>query len=144
MHTSSLQHGGSFFSVLDRWWRNWRESRARVAQLSAFTSRELDDVARDAGVTTDELRALAGKWPDSADLLNRRMAVLGLDPAEVNRGQPATSNDLRRLCSLCGSKRRCERDLAKHPADPVWTEYCPNATTLTALCDEQPRPKGSQ
>lgn len=144
MQTSSAQQNGSFLSALGQWWRNWRESRAHVAELSAFTPRELHDVARDTGVTTDELRALAGKWPDSADLLIRRMAVLGLDPAEVNRVEPATSNDLKKLCSLCGSKRRCERDLAKHPKDLVWTEYCLNTMTLAALREEKLCPKGPQ
>jgi hypothetical protein len=41
--------------------------------------------------------------------------------------------DLQRTCALCLSKRRCTHDLARHPADPVWEEYCPNAMTFSAL-----------
>ncbi|HTS41175.1 MAG TPA: hypothetical protein VMH84_11625 [Xanthobacteraceae bacterium] len=79
------------------------------------------------------LQALAGKWPEATDLLSRRMAALKLDVEEIGRTYPPVSNDLKHLCWLCTSKGRCERDLAKDPSNPVWREYCPNATTLTAL-----------
>ena len=62
----------------------------------------------DIGSILQELRPLAGKWPESANLLSRRMAALQLDPSEIARSQPAVSNDLKRLCSLCVSKGRCD------------------------------------
>ena len=144
MQLSTLQSSDSLFSALGRWWQNWKDSRAHIAELGNFTPKELHDIARDAGATTQELRALAGKWPDSADLLTRRMAALGLNTAELARTQPATSNDLKKLCSLCASKRPCEHDLVKDAANPAWNEYCPNATTLTALRDQQPGPEAPQ
>jgi hypothetical protein len=51
----------------------------------------------------------------------------------VLRADPLIMRDLERVCTLCGSKRRCERDLAAHPDDEVWRTYCPNAPTLEAL-----------
>ncbi|MPZ59193.1 MAG: hypothetical protein GEU91_22445 [Rhizobiales bacterium] len=137
MQTSSVKEHQSFFGAVMHWWRNWRSSRTRVAELSNFTHEEMQHIARDVGVTTTELRVLAGKWPESADLLTRRMAVLGLDAAEVAHSQPSVSKDLERLCSLCASKRRCESDLATNPEGQAWQQYCPNHTTLTILRDER-------
>jgi hypothetical protein len=54
--------------------------------------------------------------------------------------------DLQRACSLCASKRRCKRDLARKSTDPGWQQYCPNASTLHALIAErrnQSHPKAS-
>lgn len=137
MQSSSMEQSRSLFAVLGQWWRNWKSSRARITELSNFTSHELHDVARDAGVATEELKALAGKWPGSADLLSRRMAALGLDAAELARSEPITSYDLKKSCSLCASKRRCEHDLVKDSTNPIWNEYCLNSGRLSALCEEQ-------
>jgi hypothetical protein len=47
----------------------------------------------------------------------------------INEATPTTR-------TLCRSKERCVLDLAQECdelANPVWREYCPNATTLNAL-----------
>jgi hypothetical protein len=80
-----------------------------------------------------ELRVLASRGPESADLLLRRMIALDLDRKEVSRLEPRAFQDLQRVCTLCGVRRRCTRDLARDSSDPVWQEYCPNAATLAAL-----------
>ena len=54
-------------------------------------------MAHDVGVSAPELRALAGKWPDAAELLNRRLAVLALDPAEIRRTEPQVLGPAARL-----------------------------------------------
>jgi hypothetical protein len=94
---------------------------------------ELDwRIVHDLAVTPADLRVLAGKWPD--DLLSRRLEQLDLDRAHV---EPQVLRDLERVCTLCGSKRRCGRELARDPSDSRWLEYCPNATTLSALVAER-------
>ncbi|MGA7330039.1 MAG: hypothetical protein WBX25_37525, partial [Rhodomicrobium sp.] len=35
--------------------------------------------------------------------------------------------------ACCNEKGVCEKDLRKHPQDPVWQSYCPNAFTLLDL-----------
>ena len=137
MQSTTSGSGHSLLSAIRQWWRDRSASRATVAELSMFEPKELHDIARDAGATTAELQALAGKWPGSADLLTRRMSALGLDASGIARSQPSVSNDLNKLCSLCGSKRRCRDDLARDPKNPAWQEYCPNSSTLIGLCDEQ-------
>jgi hypothetical protein len=81
---------------------------------------------------------LASKGPETADLLLERMTALDLDEAEVARLEPATFQDLQRVCTMCDCHRHCARDLERDPFDPAWQEYCPNATTLKAL-DDSPR-----
>src|SRR4051812_20757406 len=92
------------------WWRRWRQQAASRAALELL-SIETERIARDAGVGAGDLRVLAGKWPDAADLANRRMATLGLDAAQVGETQPAVMRDVQRVCSLCANKRVCEHDL---------------------------------
>lgn len=120
-------------SRMRRWWRKLTGNRAGRAELNNFGPRELGEIARGVGASTSELRALAGKWPEAADLLTRRMAMLHLDPVEIARTEPAVSQDMTKLCSLCDNKRQCEHDLDGRAVDPGWRKYCPNSQTLMAL-----------
>jgi hypothetical protein len=81
---------------------------------------------------------MAAKPPDAADQQTQRLAALDIDRAALLRSNPRVARDLERVCSLCGQKRRCERDLASHPNDPVWRTYCPNTQTLDALMEAAP------
>ena len=60
-------------------WRGWMRNEAALSELSRLDPVEFDDVARDVGLSGTELRTLAGKWPNSAELLSRRIAALGFD-----------------------------------------------------------------
>jgi Family of unknown function (DUF6455) len=73
------------------------------------------------------------KGSESADLLQDRMAALDLDRGEVARREPATFQDLQRVCTMCSCHRRCARDLERDPLNAAWEDYCPNVTTLKAL-----------
>ena len=84
-------------------------------------------------MSASELRAIMKLGPEAADLLQRRMAALDLDPKEVSRIEPETLRDLQRVCTLCKSHRRCARDFAGKAATETWNEYCPNTDTLAAL-----------
>ena len=119
--------------VLDRlaeraiaiWQRH--KSANEVAQLGRP---EATCIARDLGISTDDLRALAGKDRNSAELLIRRMATLGLDPTKLDG---AVMHDLQRCCSLCRDKQLCVHELEDKPREPTWPKYCPNEHTLAAL-----------
>jgi hypothetical protein len=136
MTNTPVSQRRSYFGAIARWWRNRIGNRAAVAEVRKINPEELRRVALDAGVNPDELHALAAQWPNSADLLRRRMTALHLDPAGVMRAYPAVANDLRRLCSLCQVKGRCERELSSDPDNRRWREYCPNVATLSALTAE--------
>ena len=121
----------SVASTIGNWVRNRklpRQDRRCFDQLSDF---EVARMARDAGLSSQELRCIAQLSPDAAQLLSRRMGVLNLDvdhETDMN-----LMRDMQRLCSTCGVKRQCERDLIVRPDSPVWRQYCPNECTLMEL-----------
>jgi uncharacterized protein YjiS (DUF1127 family) len=125
-HHSPIDH-------LTRWWRSWTGKRAARAELEKLDTRQMTSITRDVGASGSELYLLAGKWPDSAGLLTRRMAALRLDHAGVAQSLPAVTRDMSKMCSLCGDKSRCERDLDKAAITPSWQRYCPNSTALVSL-----------
>ena len=118
-----------------RWYRNWSAAREGAFELQCAGAAEVERIAQELGLSTFELRALVSH-PDDRELLAKRMAGMHLEPAAVAQSDPAMSRDLQRVCAMCGFKYRCARDLALEPLDPDWQgwrDYCPNATTLSAL-----------
>ena len=130
----------SLLTELASWLRQHAEKYGRLAELDRCCKEDLERIAADAGVSGSELRILAGKSRDAADLLYRRMAVLDLDPDEVGRGEPGVLRDLQKLCSMCESRKRCVLDFARGGVNASWEDYCPNAMTLRALVAAQPEP----
>jgi len=118
---------------LAEWWRKHADARSNMADLAALGSGELARIAHDVGCSASDLRAVARHCADAADLLERRLTAIGLDAKELAATEPAQLRDMERLCTMCGAKSRCGRDLAAHPDDPVWQEYCPNHETLAEL-----------
>ena len=134
--STSRSESRSFIEAIMQWCRNWNRADS-VFELSCCAEAEIERMARDIGMSAAELRAVASHGPESADLLLRRMTALDLSPTEVSEVGPRTFSDLQRTCTMCESKRRCARDLARDSAIPAWKDYCPNAATLMAL-DELP------
>jgi hypothetical protein len=119
------------------WWQDWRARSRTMRELGCHPREDIERMARDVGVDSSDLCVLAGKWPNSADLLVRRMDQLEIDANDPAQIEPAVVRDLQRVCTLCASKRKCGHDLARHPSDPAWREYCPNAETLDARIAER-------
>lgn len=119
--------------VISEWWRDWTRSSSVSSELTCCAEDEVERIARDVGISAAELRKLAHHGPDAADLLLRRMAALDLDRDEVSQTERRTFQDLQRVCTMCESKRRCARDLARDSDDPAWADYCPNVATLKML-----------
>jgi hypothetical protein len=118
-------------------WRSWNGRRRARADLDCCGPAEMERIARDVGVSGADLSILAGKWPDAADLLYWRMNEIKLDRIEIAHTDAQVMRDLQRVCTVCGSKRRCQHALANNPSDSAWQKYCPNATTLLALAAER-------
>jgi hypothetical protein len=119
-------------TAISQFWRK-RIKPSVVSDLECCGEEEVERMAHDFRMSTSELRAVAIRGPESADLLLDRMAALDLDRNEVSQTQGRTFQDLQRVCMMCESRRRCARDLAGDSAAPAWKDYCPNATTLMAL-----------
>jgi hypothetical protein len=113
--------------------RNWLSSFSRRAELDRLDKFELSRIAGDARASIGELYELSSRGPEAAALLPRRMRALGVDEAALAHDEPGTLHDMQRLCSLCNSRRRCERDLDSDPGSAGWQTYCPNAGTFRAL-----------
>src|SRR5262249_12017672 len=122
-----------FARLFARWWRSWRGRRRAMADLDGCGPAEVERIARDVGVSGADLSILAGQWPDASDLLYSWISGIKLERMDGTHADQQVMRDLQRVCTVCGSKRRCEHELAKNPSDPAWQKYCPNATTLSAL-----------
>jgi hypothetical protein len=136
-HSAQTGEGPGFVRRFAHWWRSWKGRRRAIVDLNGCGPAEVERIARDVGVSGADLSILAGKWPDAADLLYWRMNEINLDRMEITQADPQVMRDLQRVCTVCGSKRRCEHELANNPSDPAWQRYCPNATTLLALVAER-------
>lgn len=124
------------------WWREWRQQRIALAELE-YCGSEAERIARDVGLAPAELRVIAAKRPDAADLLPQRLAALQLDAGKIAFTEGAVLRDLQRVCTACDSKGRCARDLACNPSSSDWRDYCPNSDTLSSLVTEVENEKGA-
>jgi hypothetical protein len=88
-------------------------------------------------MTTVKPQTLPGKWPDSVELLSRRLAHLNLDENSLRQRAPQVLRDMQRACTQCASKERCEHDFEYRPLAPTWRAYCPNSQKLAVLDAEQ-------
>lgn len=118
--------------VLD-WWIATRDRWARMAELNALPPDELARVASDFGVSTSELLEASARPDGTQDLLERRLAVLDLDPEEIWKLSPMLLRDLQRTCGSCAERQRCKDDMEISPLAPGWESYCPNSGTLRTL-----------
>jgi hypothetical protein len=115
------------------WWRKHAEAYENASDLAGLGPEELARVASDVGVSASELRALSQHCSDAAELLERRIVALDIDPNVLARDAGGEFRDMQRLCTMCESKGRCARDLAADPDDEVWRKYCPNQEALIDL-----------
>jgi hypothetical protein len=137
---STKGSSASLWTWIAAWWQAKERQHAAVSEVDHLDPAVSSDISRELGTSVGELRALAGKWPDSSpELLARRLQALDLDPAELTRKEPAAARDLAVHCSLCTGKTRCRHDLDRNPDDPAWRKYCVNTVTLDALKDERAR-----
>ncbi len=123
---SSLASVESLLSRIRDWWQ-------RQNELGGLDPIELERVAKELNMSARDLEGLVARGPDAANRLYERMHALGLSRAEVEQAAMDTLRDLQRTCACCNQKGRCEKDLSERSDDPVWKDYCPNATTLDTL-----------
>ena len=94
------------------WWRRHAAVRDNLTSLNELGPDEVSRMAHDVGVTPSDLRALATHCSEATNLLEHRLAALGLSAAELHDSAPTELRDMERLCTMCTSKGRCARDLA--------------------------------
>lgn len=123
-------------SILDQvldWWLSTRDRWARMAELQMLPPGELERVASDFGVSSTELLSAASRPDGDHQLLDLRLAALGLEPSQIEKLSPLLLRDLRRTCASCPEQQQCKDDMALSPLAPGWESYCPNSGTLRTL-----------
>ena len=119
------------------WVSRYRITVARPSGLGQCSPEDVMIMAKDMGVSVEELGKLAGKGHDAADLVQKMLIALNVDPAAIAKTEPAVMRDLQRLCMNCVDKKRCGRELKKGTAAAHFHEFCPNALTLDALFNQK-------
>jgi hypothetical protein len=134
-------HAGShsIFEAIARWVKNYRETLGARRELAHCDAQDVAAIAQDLMISPEELKSLARRSPDSARLLYRMLAALGVDAGDLSKRDPMVMRDLERLCVSCTHKRACAHDLAAGEAAGHYKDYCPNAYTLDMLLAEQQR-----
>ncbi len=115
----------TFLASLQTWWQ-------QQGELAGVDPHELERIGSELGLTVSDLRDLATRGPDAADMLYRRMRALGISRGDVERTALGLMRDLERTCSCCGHKKQCAGDLEARSESTAWKQYCPNALSLDA------------
>ncbi len=112
----------------------WYLSRdSTLRQLHSSEEREIKGIASATGMSGTDRPGLVNAGSHAGELLESRLAALGLDPKEIYEVTRQTLYDMQRVCALCTSHGRCRRDLARNPTAATWNDYCPNADMLMSL-----------
>lgn len=138
MQTDMTDHD-TIFAAIARWVKNYRETLGSSRELAQCDPQDVAAIAQDLMISPMELKALADKSPDSARLLYRMLAALGVDAGALSDRDPMVMRDLERLCVSCTHKRKCAHELATGGATDHYEGFCPNAYTLDMLLAERQR-----
>lgn len=104
-----------------------------LSELKRLDREQVSELAREVGVTSEQLISMEAAGTGSAAQLSKRLHCLDLEEKQLPLTDWAALRDMQRVCSVCGTKWQCEQDLRDRPNDPRWLQYCPNAETLRGL-----------
>jgi len=128
------------FSAIAQWWRRWTGTNLAPIKTEFSGPDETRDSAQASDLSASQTLSISGQGLYGSNLLERRMAALNIDPAEMARSEPALFRNFQRLCTSCPTPMRCAQDLAQEfardpsqPASSDWRDYCPNAAMLNML-----------
>ncbi len=119
------------------WINKYREASGLHDEFGHCSPEDVRQIAKDLGVSVSELRKLATKGPGAAELMEKMLIALRVNPHALVKTNSAVMRDLQRLCVVCTQKGRCEHELAKGTASEHFREFCPNAFTLDALLKQK-------
>ena len=123
----------SILGAIANWVEKYRHVVGLRGEFANCQPEEVARMARDIGVSPQELKFFVKKGPDAANELPRLLCALGVDPQELASHDPNKMLDLQRLCITCGDKNQCRHDLAAGTAASHHHNYCPNAMAIDAI-----------
>ena len=115
---------------------HWRSGRKAGRELTSLDADGLAALARDVGLSPDQLTRLTARGGRAGEELPRLLDAVGLASERIGRTHPDVMRDMSIVCSGCAAARRCRRDLDRGWA-PVVQRYCPNTETISALRAER-------
>ena len=117
-------------------WLNHRRELSGMHQLDVI---DFCRIANEMRLSQAELEELVRRGPHTADELPRLLEALGISAQDLARVEPMVLRDMERVCTLCESKRECDRDLASGASAERYQEYCLNAPTIAQLREKANR-----
>ncbi len=131
--TSETHSVESILGAIANWVERYRNAVGLRGELARCRPEEVASMARDIGVSPQELKFFVKKGPHAADELPKLLRALGVDPQKLASDDPNKMRDLQRLCVTCGDKSQCRHDLAAGTAASRHNDYCPNAASIAAI-----------
>jgi hypothetical protein len=107
-----------FKSTLDaiaNWVTRYRPAVGLTRELAKCGPEEVAAIARDIGLSTEELEFIASKGRNAADELPRLLRALGVDPQKIGSDRTKALRDLQRICISCSQTAQCRHELAVGP-----------------------------
>jgi uncharacterized protein YjiS (DUF1127 family) len=132
-HTQEHRTVEPILNAIANWVKKYRQAVGLRGDLANCGADEVALIARDIGVSPEELRFAASKGPHAADELPKLLRALGVDPQKLASDDAAIMRSLERICISCGHKNQCQHDLAAGTAARHYRDYCPNAMSLDEL-----------
>jgi hypothetical protein len=123
----------SMFGAIANWVTSYRQAVGLRRELAKCGPEEVAAMARDIGLSTQELEFIARKGPNAADELPKLLRALGVNPQKISSDRIGALRDLQRICTTCGHKAQCKHELAAGTAGKHYHGYCPNAVSIDEL-----------
>ena len=100
---------GSLFGAIGDWVTRYRQAIGLKRELANCGAEEVAAMARDIGLSAQELEFIASKGPNAAAELPKLLRALGVDPQKLPLDRRTTMRDLQRICITCGHKNQMLR-----------------------------------
>jgi hypothetical protein len=127
----------SALKAIANWVTHYRNAIGFNNEFGMCGPDEVLRMAKDIGVTPNQLQELVRRGPDSAKLLKSMLVALHVDPKIIAEMDPLVMREMKWLCITCNNKKRCEHELAKGTATEHFHEFCPNAVSIDELLDQK-------
>ena len=127
------------FNAIAEWVKGYRRAIGLDGPFAHCDAHEVANIAKDLGITAGELQEIVRKGPDAAQLLNKMLVALKIDPKRLEELDPEVTRDLQRLCVSCNTRTRCRHELAAGTAAENYHQFCPNAFTIDAIFSRHQR-----
>lgn len=116
------------------WWQEHHSASRDIDALSTMSEADLGDLARDCGVTPQQLLGLVHRGPNAAAEMHVLMQAFNIDEAAARQAHPSLLREMEVTCSLCAAKAQCRHDLAAISPETGCPTYCGNSDALGELC----------